>query len=188
MPHTKAAFDVLEGMIPLFKEILGPSPKALYVGWRHDCKPWWHDTFFKGLGTSRIGVVEVFPKNMAELEQLVWAGRYEVDDMYLDDVRNIDLSIDPGQYDLIFWDHGPEHVDERDIALLIDKLDWLAGKAVLFACPWGEWPQGMEDGNEHEVHRSTIYPETLTRHGMKVVTTGEPGQAGGGEIIAYVHR
>lgn len=185
MPHTKRVFDNIEANIDWLKERAGNPRSLLYVGWRHDCKPWWHDTLCPALGIEKIGVLEIFPKNHSDLEQAVWSGRYNVNPV-LGDACHIDkTTISRHEYDIIFWDHGPEHVTESDLNVVTPLLaDW-AGRLLLYCCPWGDWPQGAEDGNDHEIHRNAVTEKQLVDLGMNVKTFARPGQHGEGELLAF---
>lgn len=186
MPHTKVMFDHFEqSVIPLLKKAGVQS--MLYVGWRRDCKPWWHDYMAKELG-GKLGVLEIFPRNLADLEQAVWAGRYQVDQMLAGDARYPEHVLVPGEWDVIFWDHGPEHVSAEDLKMATERLYRCAGKALLYCCPLGEWPQGMEDGNEFEIHRNSVTKEQFFDLGFTIWTCGSPGQAGEGEIVGLMGK
>jgi hypothetical protein len=182
MPHTKRVFDALEEMIPLIRENSDNPKSLLYVGWRHDCKPWWYDTFCKELRIERVGVLEIFPKNISELEQQVWVGRYNLNPV-LGDVRSIDQFIGHNTYDVIFWDHGPEHVSWDDLQKCTPLICQVAGRLVMYCCPEGEWPQGAEDGNEHEVHRNAVSKDMFEKLGFLTKSFGRPGQQGEGELL-----
>lgn len=186
MPHTKRVFDYFEtDMIP--RLALLEVKSMLYVGWRHDCKPWWHDHMARQLGVT-LGVLEIFQKNISDLEHLVWEGRYDVKSIIWGDARKPEESIVEGFWDLIFWDHGPEHVDHDDLCTTTPKLLKHAGKMLLYCCPWGNWPQGEEDGNVHEVHRNSVTSEQLSNLGMTVKTFAEPGQQNEGELVGWMFK
>jgi hypothetical protein len=186
MPHTKRVFDYFEqSVIPLLQK--AGCRSMLYVGWRHDCKPWWHDYMAKQLG-GPLGVLEIFPKNLADLEHAVWNGRYDVASVIAGDARHPDCALVKGFWDVIFWDHGPEHVTWEDLKLATPKLYDYAGKALLYCCPWGEWPQDEEDGNQYEVHRNFVTKEHMFELGMTVKTFGEPGVKGEGELVALMGK
>lgn len=183
MPHVKPAFDFLESKAPEFKEKLQPR-SLLYVGWRHDAKPWWYDSFGPALGIQKFGILEVFPKNHSDFEQLVWSGRYSADAI-LGDVRRIDSLVKPREWDIIFWDHGPEHVTWEDLQACTPKIFSMCGKMLLYSAPWGEWPQGIEDNNEHEVHRNSVTVEQFKELGLETTTFGGPSQGLEGELCGW---
>lgn len=186
MPHTKRAFDGLENLLPFFKEKCGEFNSYLYVGWRPgDTKPWWHDWLAKNLNVSKIGVLEIFSPNVAALEHEVWSGRYNVDNIILGDIRNIDKLVDKNEYDVIFLDHMVEHISYDDLNVTTKLLQDHVNKLLIYACPWGIWVQGPEGGNEHEEHKNYVYTEQLANLGMTVLEYGKVHQQGEGELIAY---
>jgi hypothetical protein len=179
-------FDHFEqSVIPLLKR--NGIRSMLYVGWRRDCKPWWHDHMAKELGVTDLGVLEIFPKNVADLEQQVWAGRYDCR-VIQGDARDPKKSIGLNDWDLIFWDHGPEHVTAEDLKVATEELFRCCRKALLYCCPWGDWPQGEEDGNVHEVHRNAVTKEQLFDLGFTLFSTGAEGQQGEGELVALMGK
>lgn len=186
MPHTKPAFEFLDNFSPIIKAQCKPT-SMLYVGWRHDGRPWWYDQFGPSLGITRYGILEIFPKNHSDFELLVWAGRYK-SEAILGDVRKIDQLVIPGEWDIIFWDHGPEHVTWEDLRETTPRIFGVCGKMLLYACPWGAWPQGMEDGNEHEVHRNFVTEEQFQELGLTTRTFGGPSQALEGELVGWKFR
>jgi hypothetical protein len=186
MPHTKRVFDYFESeVIPLLQK--AGCKSMLYIGWRHDCKPWWHDYMAKQLG-GPLGVLEIFPKNISDLEHEVWNERYDVASIIAGDARDPGSALVKNYWDLIFWDHGPEHVTWDDLQAATPKLYDYAGKALLYCCPWGEWPQDAEDGNQHEVHRNYVTKEQISSLGMTIKTFGEPGSKGEGELVALLGK
>jgi hypothetical protein len=154
----------------------------LYIGWRHDCSPWWHDHMGKELG-GPLGVLEIFPKNLDDLEREIWLGRYNVASIIAGDARDPASHIRKGYWDVIFWDHGPEHVTLEDLKIATPRLIDHAGKALVYCCPWGDWPQGEEDGNCHEVHRNSVTVEQLDSLGLFVTSFARAGQQNEGELV-----
>jgi hypothetical protein len=132
-------------------------------------------------------VLEIFDKNFHDLDQLVWAGRYDVKPI-LGDVRFIERYVNTCEYDVIFWDHGPEHVSMDDLISTTTKLKKFAGKCLIYCCPWGLWPQGPEDGNVSEIHQIEIDAEMLKEFGMVVQEFGQAGQRGEGELLGIAVR
>jgi hypothetical protein len=186
MPHNKVAFDFFESnVIPLLQK--AGCKSMLYVGWRHDCKPWWHDYMAKQLG-GPLGVLEIFPKNISDLEHAVWNGRYQVDSVIAGDARDPGSALVKGFWDVIFWDHGPEHVTWEELKECTPKLLDYAGKALVYCCPWGSWPQGEEDGNPNEVHRNYVTKDHIFELGMTLKTFFDPGQENAGELVALVGK
>lgn len=180
MPHTGPAYVELEKLIPKFKEL---NPKSmLYVGWRHDCNPWWHAKFAKGLGIEKLAIIEINDGNYRGF--LSTKKDYDCD-AYHGDVREIENYISKSQFDIIFWDHGPEHVSWDDLKKVTPKLLDFSGKLLLYCCPLGDWPQGAEGGNPHEEHKNSVTTDQFKDLGLEYVTMGEPGVSTLGEIIGY---
>ncbi len=185
MPHVKPAFEFLEEKASEFNLSVKPA-SMLYIGWRHDGSPWWYDKFGPKMGVVKYGVLEIFPKNISDLEAKVWEGRYDVTAIE-GDARSIGSFVKPGEWDIIYWDHGPEHVTWEDLKMCTPSLFAAAGKMLLYSAPWGDWPQGMEDGNEHEVHRNAVSLEQLQELGFtNVVCFGATGQANEGELCSWM--
>jgi len=179
MPHTKRAFNWMEEHIDIFKKL---EPKSfLYVGHRVT-KRWWHEKFCAELGVERKGLVEIFPDNIAIAKMELKDDNIEI---IQNDVRCIDKFAVEGEWDIVFWDHGPEHCDEEDLDPATTILKQYVGKALIYCCPWGRWPQGILYENEWERHRTSVQPEMFERNGMTTVTTGEETVAGEGELIGY---
>lgn len=185
MPHVKPAFEFLDAHANEFKELVKPL-SLLYIGWRHDGSPWWYDKFGPAMGVTKFGVLEIFPKNVADLEMKVWDGRYNVA-VIEGDARKIAAFVKPGEWDVIYWDHGPEHVTWEDLKECTPKLFDVAGKMLLYSAPWGDWPQGMEDGNEHEVHRNSLTLEQFQELGFyNTACFGGPSQTLEGELCGWM--
>lgn len=183
MPHVKPAFNFLEAKALEFKELVKPF-SMLYIGWRYDGSPWWYDKFGPSMGVVKFGVLEIFPKNVADLEQKVWDGRYNAD-VIQGDARKITEFVVPGQWDIIYWDHGPEHVSWEDLKACTPLLILAAGKMLLYSAPWGHWPQGEEDGNEHEVHKNSVTISQFAELGLEYEVFGGPSQKQEGEICGW---
>lgn len=181
MPHTQRAVDWFTENSGIFTGV----DSMLYVGFRSDSPTWWIDTFGrKMLGTRRFGVVEIFEKN-CELVR----GKFNDIECFHADVRCLDDTIVGMSWDMIFWDHGPEHVSTVDLIAVTPSLMVAARKWLLYCCPWGVWPQGALYDNEHERHYP-VYPETFEGLGMTTVRLGTVDQSSAqpGELIAYSGR
>lgn len=181
MPHVGKAFTWFEENI----EEIGTSESLLYVGVRHDMRSWWHDTLCRRLGAKRVGVIEIFSPNVADFERKQWLGEYDlVNQIIKGDVRQVDKYVSPGEYDTIFFDHGPEHLEEKDLRETIEKMKNIFSK-IICCGPWGPWPQGPEDGNSHEAHVCVLDEELFRSMGFTSVTINGWGVENEGEIISY---
>ena len=61
------------------------------------------------------------------------------------------------KYDIVFWWHGPEHIEEEKIKNTLKKLELIAKHFVVLGCPWGDVPQSLGlEKNPDEKHVSFI--------------------------------
>lgn len=184
MPHTKAAFDLMDSLTPAWADL---QPRSmLYVGWRHDCHPWWYKSFAPALGINELTILEVHGPNVSDAEQRDWQGQFGLKTRVIQgNVLNPARYYRRHSYDIIFWDHGPEHVTKAELEGITPFLKEFRNKLLIYCCPWGHWPQEPTDGNEHERHSWDVQVKDMEDVGMlKVFTVGKPGQDNGGEIVA----
>jgi len=87
------------------------------------------------------------------------------------DVRDIN-GFNLGNFDIICWWHGPEHLKEDELVPMLDKLENMTKKILITACPWGIYEQGAAEGNPHEIHYSYLYPEFFEKLGWKTSAMG----------------
>ena len=156
MPHVGQAFQWFKANYDLFKPLNLKS--MLYVGWTASTKHWWCEEFPEKLGIETIGLIDIFKPNLdkARGNPVV---KQKVSEFILGDVCKVDTLIEDGKYDLIFWDHGPEHAPEESLTEALETLKKSAAKCVITACPWGHFPQGKIGGNVHEIHQFDVLPD-----------------------------
>lgn len=99
------------------------------------------------------------------------------------DVREVALD----DYDVVFWWHGPEHVERGKVGRTLARLEARAGLVVV-GCPWGRYEQGVVDGNPYQVHRSALYLQDFRRWGYRVVGVGRRDMRGKGFVVAWKER
>lgn len=116
-----------------------------------------------------ITILELFEGNVAYL----WE-KYRDPGIRVihDDVRRAD-EIFTERFDVIFFWHGHEHLQEREVCDVLGRLEAMANLVVL-GMPYGHYPQGPEYGNMHEAHLWHIYPKDIERYGYTVDTLGRP--------------
>jgi len=116
---------------------------------------------------SSVVCLEASQENCEELREKTW----------FDKVIHADISAAIGSrhlgcYDTVVWWHGPEHV-AFDLAVLnLSRLS-CAFERVWIGCPWGQYPQGIVDGNPWEEHKTYLLPDDFTRLGYRVATCGK---------------
>lgn len=94
------------------------------------------------------------------------------------DVRQVEaVGLPHAHYDVAFWWHGPEHIEGSELLPTLTRLEGLADLVVL-GCPWGEYLQEESEGNPHQAHRSSLYPEDVRRLGYRVATIGQQDRRG----------
>ena len=179
MPHGKRAFEHFNDNVIQELSLLDPE-SFLYVGWRNGSNLWWKHHFSDRLNIKRVGIIDIYEPNYQQAK-LTFPDCVSIHG----DVREIEKHVFPGEYDIIFWDHGPEHVPTNDLVECTPRLFAYAGKALVYCCPWGKWPQGPEGGNAAEVHHD-VDNKTLVDLGMKVTAFGSPGQDNNGELVAVM--
>lgn len=172
MPSHGSAFDFLTAEGP---SIFGTVGSLLYVGHRGDTHPWWHETFAKSLGITRIAVIDIDKGNLH-------TAAHVTSELYHGDIRQTDC---PKDFDLIFWDEGPEHLP-REQSLELIKVFNEHGSRVLISCPWGFQLQGT-DPNDPEFHHWGPMPEDFESIGMTARTFGVMFSEGSGHgnLIAW---
>lgn len=178
MPHVWQAFEWLENNYQLFSEY----KSLIYVGHRHDTKMWWIDKFCKTLlKIEKIALIEIFQPNFEDAVKKLSSHKVTA---FLGDVRLIDQFIQKGEYDIVFWDEGPEHVSLKEMRETTKKLKKISN-CIIYSVPWGHWPQSGEGGNATEEHQYDAEPKHFEKLGMDVITFNQSGQNNSGAMIAY---
>lgn len=129
-----------------------------------------------------IDVLEIFEPNVKALE--VMNRRWKIfKKIMLGDVRRVE-EILKGQYDVIVFWHGPEHLGPLEIKPTIEKLESFARHLLIFGSPWGEYPQGAVKGNPNEEHKSALFPAFYKKLGYATSTVRRhPGR--GSNLVAW---
>lgn len=76
------------------------------------------------------------------------------------------------KFDVVFWWHGPEHIDREQLSEATKKLESITNHLVIMGCPWGIYKQGVCYGNEHEIHRTYYGVDEFTNLGYDCLTIG----------------
>lgn len=152
----------------------GEYSSVLYVGANRKRQHFL--TYFKEAGYKKIVILEAFEENYKFLMEKFEArdSSYGVVWGKVQDVKKLQL----GTFDVVFFWHGPEHLQESEIAPTLGNLEDICNHVVVCGMPFGFYEQGPEYGNHFEVHQSHIYPPFLERLGYKTETLGNPDQIG----------
>lgn len=76
-------------------------------------------------------------------------------------------------YDVVFFWHGPEHVEISQVEPILKKLEKLTRMILVLGSPFGIYRQKNVGGNPFEIHQSAIYPEFYSQIGYEWSTLGE---------------
>ena len=164
---------VFQKMIPsLFSGDHARRP-FLYVG-AHNGRIQFGDELRKA--NYDITILEIFPPNVTFLQQeITWAKTVQ------GDVRE-ETSFTDGQFDVALWSHGPEHILKTELVAAVTELERVSSGAVILACPWGLYDQGICYGNPHEQHISHYDGEEFEALGYSVSRTGIKDRRGSNVI------
>lgn len=166
----------LPQLIDSVPELYRGSKKVLYVGanrMRSDGL-----SLLKSFG-HEITLLEIFPSN-AEF----YMNDERLEHVITGDVREIDsLDLPYNRFDVVFWWHGPEHIDRDDFKPTVEKLENIADLIVL-ATPWGYYRNPPSYGNKNEEHRWRCLIGDFKSLGYSVVTQGEK-DAVGSHLLAW---
>lgn len=130
---------------------------VLYVGARPS-RSFFLEEFFKN--GFHVAVLEIFKENVDYLRTCPY-----IDEIIEGDVRTFDFS---KKFDVIFWWHGPEHIQESELERTLKRLESIANKMVVLGCPWGIYKQGEIYGNIYETHLSQYSEGYFEKLGYRV--------------------
>lgn len=102
-----------------------------------------------------ITVVEAFERNC---DLLLEHDSDLFDDIYCTEISDFPLGI---TYDVVFWWHGPEHVESGVLRATLQHIELLADHCVVLGCPWGVYKVGAINANPYQEHKASIYPAML---------------------------
>lgn len=160
---------------PFIPELFLMPGTLLYIGAREDAHSWLDELHKAG---HSITVLEVWQPNLEKL-----ATDERITNLVLGDVREA-YNIFAGNFDYVFWWHGPEHLKEAEIYQALVDLESKTNRLIALACPYGIYYQGAHEGNPYVTHQSTLYPMFFRGLGYSVKTDGEQDIAGS-EIVAW---
>ena len=113
---------------------------------------------------SEVSVLEAFEPNVRFLRTQTW-----LREVMRGDVAEFTFE---QTYGIVFWWHGPEHIEAPELPRVLAKLEAIAREAVVLGSPWGRYPQGTAGGNPYEEHRSHLDYTDLESLGYSVECLG----------------
>ncbi|MDP2652064.1 MAG: hypothetical protein Q8O94_02920 [bacterium] len=159
MKHYKSK-NRTESLLRLFPDIFN-CKSVLYIGAKKK-RSHYADNFVKA--GAFVSVLEAHKPNIDGLVDEPW-----IHELIHGDVRLYETD---KKYDVVFWWHGPEHIESNLLSYVVAKLEAIATKGVVLACPWGKYIQGASGGNEYEVHLSHYHHEIFESMGYEVECLG----------------
>ena len=134
-----------------FAKHLKPDSKVLFVGTGFDdCQ--YND----------------WPKLLQKVEPTVKCSYLEIFQPYIDkfsgreypiikgDVTKIDETIAKGDFDIVCWFHGPEHVDQSKLLSSFDKIFDVVNVAFIACAPWCRYHDYQEELNNNPYEKHMI--------------------------------
>lgn len=91
------------------------------------------------------------------------------DEMIHGDVRELDRHFHPKQFDACVALDVIEHLTKSDGIKLMEDMERVATKKVVFFTPCGFLPQRHADNDDLQEHLSGWYPAEMRRHGYDVI-------------------
>ena len=128
----------------------GCNKKLLYVG--ANCMRAFFLDILNSIGYV-IDIIEIFEGNAKCIEE-----QYKFRNLIVGDIADEENIKE--NYDVIFWYHGPEHVD-KDKFKKIDELLKNKTKLIILGCPENDILQGEVYGNVFEKHVWSISQQDL---------------------------
>ena len=151
-----------ESLLRLVPDLFsGKYKSVLYVGAKERRFHFGED--FKQAG-FKITIVEVFEKDAENLKKIDW-----VKEVICCDITTFNTY---KKYDVIFWWHGPEHIEEFRLPETIKRIEGFCNNVVILGCPWGMYKQGAVGGNENEIHLSHYDHASFEKIGYEVECLG----------------
>jgi len=163
-----SSINRLESLNRLIPDLfIGKYKTVLYIGARNGGIDLGEQ--FRNAGYE-ISILEIFPPNVEYLKTVPW-----VKEVFLGDARTFSTN---NKWDVVFWWHGPEHIQESEIPAALENLKKLANKLVITGNPWGRYEQESLYGNIHEIHISHLDYTLFESCGYTVECLGQKNVMG----------
>lgn len=76
-----------------------------------------------------------------------------------------------------------EHLHKKEAWQMLNKMEKIAKKQVIIATPIGDMYHPAVDGNEHQLHHSSFYPEEFEKKGYAILKMGRKSLLGEEGIV-----
>jgi hypothetical protein len=147
----------------------------LYVGARADAHSWLPELLDAG---NLVTILEIWEPNVIGLmDSPIYSRLHRLIQGNIQDFER-------HEFDYIWWWHGPEHISQEQIPSTLLKLEDMAYKMIVLACPFGVYNQGTYKGNPFEEHKCHLTPDFFINLGCSVETDGIQDSPGS-EIVAW---
>ncbi|MBU1135990.1 MAG: hypothetical protein KJ559_00575 [Nanoarchaeota archaeon] len=129
----------------------------------------------------KITVVEAYKENVEYLKKIPW-----LKEVIYQDIRKFKSS---KKYDIVFWWHGPEHIEKEELKKTLKKLESMCNKIIVLGCPWGDIKLKELSKNPYEKHLSDFDGDEFEKLGYSVECIGEKNIFGSNiTAIKYIKK
>ena len=122
----------------------------MIIGWRDSV----YNKIFENLIEAQyknIVLIDIFKQNIINFKNEKKNIKY-----FVADVRNSLNIFSKNSFDLICWQHGPEHLEKQESVNIIEnQLKIISKNYILLESPLGEFNQDEMYGNIYEKHLSS---------------------------------
>ncbi|MDD4804176.1 MAG: hypothetical protein PHN69_03295, partial [Candidatus Pacebacteria bacterium] len=162
-----------ENLIALVPDVF-KHKSVLYIGARPDRTDFLQNFINAGY---EISILEIYKPNVEYFKN-----NSRFTEVIEGDVKEFNTS---KKYDVVFWWHGPEHVEEDKIKNTLKKLESITEYDLVLGCPWGSVMQGNDhNDNPNEEHINFIKTGYFENMGYKTSYFGLENNMGS-NIIAF---
>ena len=176
---------------------LGSKPqtweKVLYIGWHPNTFGTWNGEYYieRILKEKRKESTHfIIERAKVYFDKLV---KHKIAKLYNIKCINADI-VDwskknvSDKFDLVIWWHGPEHVEEENLANTLSNLERICNNAVILGLPDGSDPRNIESEYEDEIaddkHHNNITELDLNKLGYTTVSYTRDDRRQGKAITA----
>jgi hypothetical protein len=170
--------------------------RVLYVGWHPQITGWsgsdepgvgngdWYIRHIQKMRDGQPSVHTVIERNRAYFEKLKAHPLTAAYGVHCLNIDVVDYALyGTGDYDLIIWWHGPEHVAEADMTRTVLGLEVMCHSTMMLGGPEGE--DVYEDAAAEDAHRCVLTRQKFEALGYITVTFERDKRGQGPHLSAY---